>query len=404
MINQRPSTDWPNRKATLNFDFVNKFECSDSWRDLTNKGKLVMPKNLYYVDQFRKKKTTFGTNVNVGGFSSNPPLFLRGDKISIEAGYKYFNKSHQEVTDTAIMFQGYITKVSSKIPMEMELEDNMWLLKQTPMDNITYKATDSIEKILHAIVDKCNSIFNAGLTVNTTTQTLVGITHSTTDRTGAQVLLDLQKKYGFESYFRGNELRSGVLIYQPNDNLNPDGTPKTPNIFAFQQNIIDDEMEYVRKDDIILSAKASNCITEETGKFTKDGQAKTKKVRLEVLVTIKKSPAPNEIPYTTRIIKTGDTIANIDEGERHEFVFPGAKSIDQLASMAYQKLKVFYYTGLRGKFTTFGIPFTRQGDNVKIQDPVLPERNGVYRVKQVEYTGGVNGLRQEISLDFKLNI
>ena len=70
----------------------------------------------------------------------------------------------------------------------------------------------------------------------------------------------------------------------------------------------------------------------------------------------------------------------------------------------YLKLKQFYYTGLRGSFTTFGIPFVRQGDNIQIQDPILPERNGFYKVKEVDYSGGIEGLRQEIHLDFKLNI
>ena len=209
---------------------------------------------------------------------------------------------------------------------------------------------------------------------------------------------------GLKDYFRGDELRSGVLVYVPADNLDASGKMKAPNIFAFQQNIISDELEYVRKDDITLSAVAHNYIEEETGKTTKDGQAKTKRTRLEVLVTIKRNPAANEVPYTFKVIDKNNPKAENTEGERRTFHFPGAKTTAELAAMAYEKLKMYYYTGLRGKFLTFGIPFTRQGDNIQIQDPVLPERNGIYRVKQVEYTGGVSGLRQEISLDFKINL
>lgn len=35
-------------------------------------------------------------------------------------------------------------------------------------------------------------------------------------------------------------------------------------------------------------------------------------------------------------------------------------------------------------------------------DKTLPERSGYYKVKSVRYTGGVNGLRQEINLDYKI--
>ena len=55
---------------------------------------------------------------------------------------------------------------------------------------------------------------------------------------------------------------------------------------------------------------------------------------------------------------------------------------------------------MKGKFKTFGLPFVKHGDYVDIIDPVLPERNGRYVVKGVGYEGGINGLRQEIELDY----
>jgi hypothetical protein len=409
-IQQNSSADWPNRNLQLNLNFVHSFECSDNWRDLTNKGKLIIPKNLYFTDANGVSRPLNGTNVNIGGFSSNPPLLLRGDAITIVAGYKYFipagrpiTAASQEITQTSTMFTGYITKVHSKIPIEIEMEDNMWLVKLTPMDLVTFSATDTLEYVLQVMINKVNSVWGTQLTVNNTTMTTVGTAFSIGNEQGAQVLLKLRKLYGFESYFRGNELRSGVLVYLPADTLNANGTPKTPNIFAFQQNIISDELEYVRKDDINLSAVAHNTITEETGVLSKDGSAKTKKKRLEVLVTIKNNPLPGDTPYTTTIITPQNPVAENIEGERHEFYFRGAMSYADLANMAYLRLKLFYYTGLRGKFTTFGIPFVQQGDNIQIQDPILPERNGVFRVKEVDYSGGVEGLRQNIHLDFKIN-
>ena len=44
----------------------------------------------------------------------------------------------------------------------------------------------------------------------------------------------------------------------------------------------------------------------------------------------------------------------------------------------------------------------RFGDNAEIVNDILPEQNGTYKIKGVNYSGGVNGLRQDIELDYKL--
>lgn len=387
-IEQIPSVDWPKRTTVLNFDFVTEFNSSDSWRDLTNKGRLVLPKNLYFTDENGKLRPLKGTNVNVGGFSSGAPLFLRGDKVTIIAGYKYYNKAHREIEDTAQFFSGYITKVNSKIPIELQLEDNMWKLKQTPVETKTFSKSDTLESILKFILK------GTPFTTKALTQTTFG-TFSIGNETAAQVLQRLQKTYGFEFYFRGNELRGGALIYVEDEAVSEN--------FHFQENIISDELEYVRKDDIVLSAVAHNSITTTVG-TNKDGTAKTKHKRIEVLVTLKKNPAIGEVPYIFREINRGDVVPENTDGERRTLFFPGATNVQQLAELAYDKLKMYYYGGLRGTFTTFGIPFVRQGDNAVIKDPVLPERDGTYKIKKVEYSGGVGGLRQRIELDYKLNV
>lgn len=387
-IEQIPSVDWPKRTTVLNFDFVTEFNSSDSWRDLTNKGRLILPKNLYFTDGNGKLRPLKGTNVNVGGFSSGDPLFLRGDKVTIIAGYKYYNKAHREIEDTAQFFSGYITKVNSKIPIELQLEDNMWKLKQTPVETKTFSKSDTLESILKFILK------GTPFTTKALTQTTFG-TFSIGNETAAQVLQRLQKTYGFEFYFRGNELRGGALIYVEDEAVSEN--------FHFQENIISDELEYVRKDDIVLSAVAHNSITTTVG-TNKDGTAKTKHKRIEVLVTLKKNPTIGELPYTFREINRGDVVPENTDGERRTLFFPGATTVQQLAELAYDKLKMYYYGGLRGTFTTFGIPFVRQGDNAVIKDPVLPERDGTYKIKKVEYSGGIGGLRQRIELDYKLNV
>ena len=51
------------------------------------------------------------------------------------------------------------------------------------------------------------------------------------------------------------------------------------------------------------------------------------------------------------------------------------------------------------------MPYIPYGDNIIIADPVLPDRNGTYKVKSVTYTGGVGiGIRQQIHLDYKVDV
>ena len=85
-IVQIPTADFPQRNKTISFDFVHEMECSDTWRDLTNDGKIIIPKNLYVRDAGNKLISLFGTNVNIGGFSNSNPLFLRGDAIKRSGG------------------------------------------------------------------------------------------------------------------------------------------------------------------------------------------------------------------------------------------------------------------------------------------------------------------------------
>lgn len=387
-ITQKPSDTYPTRTGSLFFDFVHLFESSDSWRDLTNKGKLTLPKNLYYKDKSGRMQPLHGENINVGGFGL-VPLFLRGDSVTIEAGYKYYNKTGREVLDTEIMFTGYISKVNSKIPIELELEDSMWLLKQTPAPTKTFSQSDTLETILQILIDAVNRVHGTSFTRYAITNTTFG-EFQMGNETVAQVLQRLQKQYGFEFYFRGEQLRGGILIYIEDEAQEQQ--------FSFQQNIISDELEYRRKDDIVLSVVAHNTITEETGETCKDGTRKTKRRRLSVLVTIKNGRRQPDFEITT-----GQAPPENLEGERTTFFDPSAKTLTELGNNAYNHLIKYYYDGYRGSFTTFGIPFVRQGDNARVSDNILPERNGLYKIKQVEYSGGVDGLRQKISLDYRIN-
>lgn len=383
-INQVPNLTFPTRNGEFVFDFVTEFESSDSWRDFTNNAKITLPKNVYYTDHSGKRVYLGNVSTNLGGFSSNIPSFLKGDEITIISGYKYM-RGGQEIEDTATFFTGFISKVSSKKPFTLECEDNMYKLKQLPAPNKLFLAKSyTLESMLRELLQ------GTQFTVNALTKTSIG-DFRVQNETVMDVLSRLRKDYHFESYFRGNELRCGSLVYIEADAKNYN--------FIFQNNIISDELEYSRKDDIVLSAIAYSVNKNQVNTITKDGHPKTKMERLEVLVTYQNGTFRSEVKPAGG---KADFPPNYT-GERRTLYFWNVATTDQLIQLAQAELIKYYYTGFKGKFTTFGIPFVRMGDNVSLYNPVLPEQNGQYKVKSVEYKLSIGGgLRQTIELDYKI--
>lgn len=389
-IQQVGNLSYPNRNKELTFDFIDTYEWNSSWKNMTDKGKFSIPKNLFYRDKYGKLLPLDGSTVNIGGFDSEP-MFMRGDRVILSSGYTYPLKNGNFVTETSEIFRGYISNVNSGIPVQIEVEDNMWLLKQTALPNKTFTSSDTLESAMSWMISYVNSTHGTSLTYRSLASTNFGA-FVVGNETASQLLDRIHKLYGFNSYFRGDELRCGSLIYVESDAqtqifiMNGD----SGNVCAENQ-----ELEYQRKDDIVLSAIAHNTVVVNTGKTTKDGQKKTKKERLEVLVTILNGERID------KVIQKGEQKPSVTEGERREFFFPSATTTKELADLAYDKLVQYYYDGLKGKFKVWGIPFVRHGDWVVIQNPKQVEQNGTYKVKGVEYSGGVQGLRQVIELDFK---
>lgn len=393
---QQPSESFPNREGQIKYNIVNSFEYTKGWANHSGVGMVKLPKNVYVTDKNGRRVSLGGLNMNIGGFTDNP-IFLRGDKVVIRWGYAYFDRLGNEVSQVVDVFSGYISSVTSKKPIVLEIEDNMYLLKRATAsggNNGFFSGKSyTVETMLQEMVS------NAGLdiSVNTSQQTSIG-DFWVKGESIAQVLARLKKDYKFEGYFYGNELRTGSFRYNPSDAINHylNGRPA---VFQFQKNIISDQLEYMRKDDLTLSAVAINTIEETGAGTTKDGHQKKKKKRLEVLVTFENGSDTPKVFVGSKEKKIPPNTG----GERRTLHFIGAKTTDELATLATNELRKYYYTGLKGKFVVFGLPFIYFGDYVDIIDPLLPERCGRYVVRSVKYTGGVGGLRQEIELDYLIN-
>jgi hypothetical protein len=316
------------------FNAVNQVEIESSWEDLTDRCTIKIPKRIRI-----KKNGLFASSITSGDFS----LWKRGDPVTVQLGYN-------ERLET--IFTGVITRITPKLPLEFQCEDNMFILKQTTIRR--YKENPAtLRSLLTAIIP--NSI-------PFTTEDITLGKFSVENATVAEVLDYLKRKFGLSSYIESGSLYVG-LAYKPADiaanTLNPTAE------LTFQKDIIEDSnLSYQRDDDVSLNVTAIN--------------VKTNNTRQEITV--------------------GDTL-----GEKRTLYFYDIRTEAELRTLATEALEKYKYEGFRGSFTTFLQPVVRHGQAVKLIDPLIPDRNGVYLVKKVITTFGVDGGRQEITLDRKIS-
>ncbi len=327
------------------FDFVNNIEIISTWEELTDRVTITVPRKL------RVKKDGLFSDAITSGPDA---IWKRNDPVRIAAGY---DLNHAE------LFTGFLTKISPKLPLQFQAEDRMFKLKQTVITKAVAKTISSTGNItLTRILE---------LTIPQALRTELNFTVRNEDIqfgkftltqsvTVAELLDYFRKRFGLSCFFQDAVLSVGFAY-----NITSIGEldPTTLAEFKFQTNIIDDSnLDYIRDDDVKLKV---------------------------IAISIK--------PDNTRTqIEVGDP-----EGELRTIYFYDVNTVTltKLANEALEKLK---YEGFRGSFTTFLQPTVKHGQAVKMTDPQIPDRNGIYLVKQVVSTIGVDGGRQEITLDRKI--
>jgi hypothetical protein len=381
-LKQNPTDTYPDRGKTIIFDFVNNIEFSSTWQNLSDTGSIIFPKNLVFKDEFGTIASWQKQNVAVAN-GTTPPLIMRGDSIKIELGYVYEYPLNNYNTEINKVFEGYVTSVNNRIPLELTFEDNMWKLKQIQAPNKTFKSSQyTLESMIKELLVGTGFTYKDRI-ANSPISTTFG-DFTTNNETIAQVLDRLQKDFRFESSFKGTELRCGFIVYYPEDMKRHD--------FKFQYNIISDDLIYKRKDDVKIGVEVHTHQMESIG-ANKDNTTKFKTVKkdffgyylknkLQIVEIDKKPTAFDGEIRTINMMK-------MPEAEVKKYI---EKQLNRLS-----------YEGWRGSFETFGLPMVQFGNIVKLVDDILPERNGQYMVKSVDTTFGMNGFRQKIGLDIKID-
>lgn len=404
-----PQTIPRNKSFTITFCY--KFTIKNNWTDLADTMTISFPRNIYVIFSDGTVQYISNTQPQPGKSINNPqqasgwnksPLFMRGDQITVKAGYTWPNGLLQTGTygyrkfdnvNFPVIFKGYISEVESKVPLTLKCEDEFWLLKQTKAPDKTYAAA----------IDNMGSIFTDWLnsTPKGYTQSFSELGYSverapegnaffqlnignfvTKNDTWGTVFDRLKKNHRLFFYFRGKVLRGGGIVYYPGDQ-NQVGTDANGNAlynsFVFQTNIIKDDLKFQLKSDVNAGAICYSMNKEASERTNAKGNTKTSTSRLQVTVG---APKESSTEYFTFFFR--------------------ASSTQELTDLGNKQLSKYYYDGFRGKLTTIGLPYVTHGNIVTIQDAYLPERNGNYLVKSVtrEFSVG-GGFRQLIELHLR---
>ena len=309
---------------TVTFGFTNDIEIESSYNQLSDTGKITIPRNINFVDDSGATITDVTKGENA--------VFKRGDSVRISIGY-----DHKIVE----RFNGVISGVTNKFPLDIRLDDEMWKLKQNTHTFTLENPT--LDQLLKKIIP-------AGVDYKVTKKQTLG-DFRVSDASTAQILDELRKKHKIFSWFRGGKLYIG-LSYVPE--------LQTRHGFTMYDDIIDgDSMEYINAFDRKIKVKAISI------------QDDNSKIEAEA----------------------GDA-----DGSTRTLHFNGISDENELLKIAESHVEEYKYDGFDGSFLTFGHQWVEHGDIVDLTNPKIPEQNGSYIVDKVVTKCGMGGIRQIISI------
>lgn len=201
------------RKTDLALYKASAIEVSHSWKELTSRATITLPRNVRDFDRTRVRD-----------------VFRHGDSVLIHLGYDGENEK---------LFEGYITSVSADIPITITCEDEMWKLKRI---KVNYSNRDvTLDKLLHDICP--------GYTIDALEGVKLGSVRFA-KTTVAQVLDKLQNDFNLYTWFNDGVLTCGKY-YATN------GRSVTYNL---ERNVVDNSLVYKNKEDIVLKITGTSML------------------------------------------------------------------------------------------------------------------------------------------------
>lgn len=289
------------RRGNVEIRRINSVTIEKSFDKLMATGELVLPRKISAFKQTQVKD-----------------LIRRGDQLEVWLGYN---------GSLLLELRGYVTSVSSDVPVKIGIADQMWWICQLPAHKSYQNAS---------IPDVVRELIPGYLEVDAIEATVGPLQFKRT--TVGKALNLLKDEFGIRTYMKGDTVVCGKLN-------TANGITES---FIVERNMKPKpDLTYRNADDVKVKLTATS--TESDGE----------KISVEV----------------------GDP-----DGETRELSYYNIGSESELKKLALLDLEKYKFTGYTGSFKAWGIPYLEPGDRCNLTSRQHPERNGEFAVEATSVT------------------
>lgn len=310
------------------FNAVHGIEITKSVDDLSDTALIKLPTRFKIRQNGEQKFTEEAIKV--------------GDKVIITLAY--------EGKYSGVEFIGYVKKISPKIPVEIQCEDAIWLLRRKNINKVWAKT--SVKEIVQEVI-KDTPVEMSRFMKN---QDIPLDKWIIRNANGAQVLEAIRKDLA-QTVFIDDEGKLYVGLQQ----LTNIGETV---VYDLNYNLVENNLEFKSKDERRIKIKY-NYMNPKTNK--KDS------------------------------IEVGDP-----DGEQREYTTSVVSDKKQLEALANAEIKKLKYDGFDGDVVSFLIPLATRGMKAKLIDEEHLNREGNYFIKKVVTTFDTGGARRKVTLGTRL--
>ena len=297
---------------------ISEVEIESSWKMICSTAQVVLPRNIKDFNQNKVKD-----------------WFKRGDKVEIYLCYGLDE-------DLILEFSGYITQVSADYPITIKLEDEMWRLKQIPV-NFSSK-NEKLKEFIQKYVTDYPILIDAEVPLGAV---------NIKNKTLGEVFKKFQEDLSLYSFIRNGKL----VVAKPYSDV----TDKVP-VFDLERNCVSNDLNYLSKEE-----RTVKVVAESVQNFAKT----KKKLKFEL-----GDPDPKTTINKTLSVTT----------------------LNDLQAEVRRIYDLYKKEGFDGSFTTFGTPSVQHGQKVKITSSLYNDREGIYYIDSIKKKFSRDGFRQEIEL------
>ena len=297
---------------------ISEVEIETSWKMICSTAQVVLPRNIKDFNQNKVKD-----------------WFKRGDKVEIYLCYGFDE-------DLILEFSGYITQVSADYPITIKLEDEMWRLKQIPV-NFSSK-NEKLKSFVQKYVTDYPILIDAEVPLGAI---------NIKNKTLGEVFKKFQEDLSLYPFIRNGKL----VVAKPYSDV----TDKIP-VFDLEKNCVSNDLNYLSKEE-----RTVKVIAESVQNFAKT----KKKLKFEL-----GDPDPKTTINKTLSVTT----------------------LNDLQAEVRRIYDLYKKEGFDGSFTTFGTPSVQHGQKVKITSSLYNDREGIYYIDSIKKKFSRDGYKQEIEL------